>query len=116
MKKTIEIDGADWQMPFQVNSAGDVADQCGRVITTAFEEGTAEYIAAALNDYRPWRYTDDGETPTVGQWYEVSRTNGRANVFWQFWGGDWVSQDGEHYVEIVVAFRELPSSAPERKK
>lgn len=67
-------------------------------------------IAAALNDYRPWRYPSRGEWPSQTGEYEVTTLHG-AVIKLRFNGrAKFVDVIGTLY--DVRAFRELPEPAP----
>ena len=116
MSKMIEMDGYTYTLPFTVDVANnDLVDAKGGYfgMRSASPEELVT-IAAALNDYRPWRYPSRGEFPEIGFWYEVSVIgwDGRPyiNVGDVYSDGTWMNDEGLRL--NVYAWRELAAPAP----
>ena len=112
MSKTIEMDGYTYTLPFTVDVANnDLVDANGGyfgMYSISPEELVT--VAAALNDYRPWRYPSRREWPTQTGEYEVTTLQGMV-VKLRFNGrAKFVDVIGTLY--DVRAWRELPAPAP----
>lgn len=111
MSKMIEMDGYTYTLPFTVDVANnDLVDAKGGYfgMRSASPEELVT-IAAALNDYRPWRYPSRGELPNNRRIIEVSVNK---IVTWAYFDGTiWRLWPGDALVN-VYAWRELPEPAP----
>lgn len=120
MSKTIEIDGYTYTLPFTVDDANnDLVDANGGYFGMhSVSPAELVTIAAALNDYRPWRYPNRGEFPKGDNyWVEVSFAEYDDGITLSYID-HLVWKDGGFYEENgtcrpdVYAFRELPDPAP----